>query len=80
MIEKSFFNSIDIEGVGALVELAFKKIEGRRSELIVGASGSHCADFESNSFLQKLGVNFISVPVEQMDFARLFSSQVLLHK
>lgn len=80
LIEKSFFNSIDIEGVGALVELAFKKIEGKRSELIVGAAGSHCADFESNSFLQKLGVNFISVPAEQMDFARLFSSQVLLHK
>lgn len=80
MFEKSPFSTLDIDGVGSLIELAIQKVRAKKSDAVFGALGQHCAEYDTNKFLQKIGVSFVSVPVDKLDYARLFSSQILLHK
>lgn len=74
MLDKSPFSTLDIDGVGSLIELAVNKVRAKKSNAIFGALGQHCAEYDTNKFLQKLGVSFVSVPVDKLDYARLFSS------
>lgn len=80
LFKKSPFESLDIPGIGKFINFAVEKIKATGKNVQIGVCGPHCAEFESNAFLQSLGVSFVSVPKAQLDFARLFSTQVILQK
>lgn len=70
------FVSIDIEGVGFLVEHAVK--EGRRTneKLHCGVCGEHGGDEKSVEFFHKIGLDYVSCSPYRVPIARLAAAQV----
>ncbi|TIC89114.1 pyruvate, phosphate dikinase [Nocardioides sp. GY 10113] len=69
------FESIDVEGVGALVRLASRIGRETRPDLHLGVCGEHGGDPESIHFFDEVGLDYVScspfrVPVARWEAAR----------
>jgi len=72
------FVSLDLEGVGALVEMAATRGRETRTGLKLGVCGEHGGDPASISFFQKLGLSYVSCSPFRVPIARLAASQAAL--
>jgi pyruvate,orthophosphate dikinase len=72
------FVSLDIEGVGALVELAAQRGRRARPQLKLGVCGEHGGDPASIAFFQKLGLDYVSCSPFRVSIARLAAAQAAL--
>ncbi len=72
------FVSLDIEGVGALVELAAQRGRRARAHLKLGVCGEHGGDPASIAFFQKLGLDYVSCSPFRVSIARLAAAQAAL--
>ncbi len=72
------FQSIDVEGVGKLVEIAVK--EGRKSKpnIKLGICGEHGGDPDSVEFFHKIGLDYVSCSPYRVPLARLAAAQAHL--
>ncbi len=72
------FVSIDLEGVGALVEIGTQR--GRKSNpaLKVGICGEHGGDPQSVHFFHQAGLNYISCSPSRLPVARLAAAQAAI--
>ncbi len=69
------FESIDVDGVGALVESAARLGRQVRSDLHLGVCGEHGGDPSSIHFFERVGLDYVScspfrVPVARLEAAR----------
>ncbi|MGV1037430.1 MAG: pyruvate, phosphate dikinase [Candidatus Nanopelagicales bacterium] len=69
------FESIDREGVGALIKLAVAAGRKTRPDLVCGVCGEHGGDPESVHFFDQVGLDYVScspfrVPVARLEAAR----------
>jgi pyruvate,orthophosphate dikinase len=74
------FVSLDIEGVGQLVELAAERGRSARPGLKLGICGEHGGDPASIAFCEKVGLDYVSASPYRVPIARLAAAQASLSK
>ncbi|MCU7517313.1 MAG: pyruvate, phosphate dikinase, partial [Ignavibacteria bacterium] len=72
------FISIDVNGVGQLVEIGTQKGRSVRPELKVGICGEHGGDPASVEFCHKAGLNYVSCSPFRVPIARLAAARAAL--
>ncbi len=78
ILPKNPFQTIDITGVGQLMDLTVKKGRGTRIDLEVGICGEHGGDPESIEWCYKIGLNYVSCSPFRVPVARLAAAQSAL--
>jgi pyruvate, orthophosphate dikinase len=74
------FLTLDVTGVGQLVEMAVKKGRATRPGLKCGICGEHGGDPTSVKFCCKAGLNYVSCSPYRVPIARLAAAQAALGK
>ena len=72
------FVRLDIEGVGALIELGVERARQARPDLPCALAGEHLVDADSIELCHRLGMDFISCPPHQLPVARLAAAQAAI--
>ncbi|MDD5218642.1 MAG: pyruvate, phosphate dikinase [Candidatus Omnitrophica bacterium] len=78
IFEKDPFQSLDQEGVGALIRLGIQKGRSTRPDLKVGICGEHGGDPASIEFCHRVGMNYVSCSPYRVPIARLAAAQAVL--
>jgi len=74
------FASLDIEGVGALMEIAVSKGRSRKKKLKLGICGEHGGAPRSIDFCHRVGLDYVSCSPYRVPVARLAAAQAALNK
>jgi len=69
------FQSLDQDGVGALVEMAIEKGRGAKPDLKIGICGEHGGDPASVHFCHGAGMDYVSCSPFRVPIARLAAAQ-----
>ncbi len=72
------FVSLDIEGVGQLIEIAVQKGRATRPDIKLGICGEHGGDPASIAFCAKAGLDYVSASPYRVPIARLAAAQAAL--
>ncbi len=72
------FVSIDVEGVGELIELAAERGRKTRPDIKLGICGEHGGDPASIAFCEKVGLDYVSASPYRVPIARLAAAQAAL--
>ncbi|GJQ62246.1 MAG: pyruvate, phosphate dikinase [Melioribacteraceae bacterium] len=72
------FESIDVNGVGQLVEIGTQKGRATRDNLKVGICGEHGGEPESVEFCHRTGLNYVSCSPFRVPIARLAAARAAL--
>ena len=78
IIDRDPFVSIDIDGVGALVELATQKGRQTRPDIKLGICGEHGGDPQSIRFCEDIGLDYVSCSPFRVPIARLAAAQAAI--
>ncbi len=78
ILPKDPFVSIDIEGVGALVQIAADKGRRTKNDLKLGICGEHGGDPASIAFCETVGLDYVSCSPYRVPVARLAAAQAAL--
>lgn len=73
------FVSLDVEGVGQLVELAVQRGRSARADLKLGICGEHGGDPSSIAFCEAVGLDYVSASPYRVPIARLAAAQSALN-
>ncbi len=73
------FVSLDVEGVGQLVELAAERGRKTRGNLKLGICGEHGGDPASIAFCEAVGLDYVSASPYRVPIARLAAAQAALN-
>jgi pyruvate,orthophosphate dikinase len=77
---KDPFVSLDVEGVGQLIELAAERGRASRPGIKLGICGEHGGDPASIAFCEKVGLDYVSASPYRVPIARLAAAQAALAK
>ena len=72
------FETIDMDGVGALVRIGVEKGRGARPGLKLGVCGEHGGDPASIDFFEDVGLDYVSASPYRVPTARLAAAQAAL--
>jgi pyruvate, orthophosphate dikinase len=72
------FVSIDVDGVGALVQMSVERGRSTRAHLHVGICGEHGGDPASVEFCHRAGLDYVSCSPFRVPIARLAAAQAAL--
>lgn len=72
------FQTLDIKGVGRLMEMAVKEGRATRPDLEVGICGEHGGDPDSIMFAHEIGLNYVSCSPFRVPVARLAAAHAAL--
>jgi pyruvate,orthophosphate dikinase len=75
ILPKDPFVSLDIDGVGALVEMAARGGREERPGIKLGVCGEHGGDPASIRFFQRVGLDYVSCSPYRVPIARLAAAQ-----
>jgi pyruvate,orthophosphate dikinase len=78
IIDRSPFESIDVEGVGALVETAVGLGRSKRPDIELGICGEHGGDPDSIAFFHRAGLDYVSCSPYRLPIARVAAAQAAL--
>ena len=78
ILDRDPFQSLDITGVGQLVEMGFTKGRATRKDLKVGICGEHGGDPASINFCHNVGLDYVSCSPFRVPIARLAAAQAAL--
>jgi pyruvate,orthophosphate dikinase len=74
------FVSLDVDGVGQLVELAAERGRATRPDIKLGICGEHGGDPASIAFCESVGLDYVSASPYRVPIARLAAAQAALAK
>ncbi len=74
------FVSLDVEGVGELVEMAAERGRATRVDLKLGICGEHGGDPASIAFCERVGLDYVSASPYRVPIARLAAAQAALKR
>ena len=74
------FVSLDIDGVGQLVELAVERGRATDADLKLGICGEHGGDPASIAFCEQVGLDYVSASPYRVPIARLAAAQAALRR
>jgi pyruvate,orthophosphate dikinase len=80
IVSKNPFATIDVTGVGQLVEIAVQKGRRARPDIKLGICGEHGGDPASIRFFEKVGLDYVSCSPFRVPVARLAAAQAALSK
>jgi pyruvate, orthophosphate dikinase len=80
ILERDPFQSLDIGGVGQLVQMAVTKGRGVRDDLKCGICGEHGGDPKSVIFCHNVGLNYVSCSPYRVPIARLAAAHAALQQ
>jgi pyruvate, orthophosphate dikinase len=72
------FSTLDIEGVGALLEVACQRGRAGRGDLKLGICGEHGGDPRTIAFCERVGLDYVSCSPYRVPIARLAAAQAAL--
>jgi len=72
------FVSLDVDGVGELIELAAERGRKTRPDIKLGICGEHGGDPASIAFCEKTGLDYVSASPYRVPIARLAAAQAAL--
>ncbi|MDP2899013.1 MAG: pyruvate, phosphate dikinase [bacterium] len=72
------FQSIDRDGVGALMKIGVEKGRATRPDLKIGICGEHGGDPDSVEFCHEIGLNYVSCSPYRVPIARLAAARANL--
>lgn len=72
------FQTLDVKGVGALMQLAVEKGRRANERLEVGICGEHGGDPATIAFCHRIGLNYVSCSPYRVPVARLAAAQAAL--
>ena len=75
---KDPFVSLDVEGVGELVEIAAERGRKTRPDIKLGICGEHGGDPTSIAFCEQVGLDYVSASPYRVPIARLAAAQAAL--
>jgi pyruvate,orthophosphate dikinase len=75
---KDPFQSIDVAGVGALVEMACERARAERPGIHLGVCGEHGGDPTSIAFFEQVRLDYVSCSPFRVPIARLAAAQAAL--
>ena len=78
VLPKDPFVSIDVDGVGALVEIACERGRRTKNDLKLGICGEHGGDPASIAFCEQAGLDYVSCSPYRVPVARLAAAQAAL--
>jgi pyruvate,orthophosphate dikinase len=77
---KDPFVSIDVEGVGELIQIAAERGRATRPDIKLGICGEHGGDPASIAFCERAGLNYVSASPYRVPIARLAAAQAAMQK
>src|SRR5262247_32707 len=80
IVKKNPFATIDVTGVGQLVDIGVKRGRATRKDLKIGICGEHGGDPSSIQFFEKVGLDYVSASPFREPVARLAAAQAALAK
>jgi pyruvate,orthophosphate dikinase len=78
VLKEDPFVSVDIEGVGVLMEMAVKKGRKVKKDLKMGICGEHGGESKSVEFCHRIGLNYVSCSPFRVPIARFAAAQAAL--
>jgi pyruvate,orthophosphate dikinase len=72
------FQTLDVEGVGLLIEWAIARGRKTRPKLKIGICGEHGGDSESVKFCHRVGMDYVSASPFRVAIARLAAAQAVI--
>jgi pyruvate,orthophosphate dikinase len=78
LLRRNPFETIDVGGVGALVEIAVERGRSTNRKLKLGVCGEHGGDPASVGFFQRVGLDYVSCSPFRVPVARLASAQAIV--
>jgi len=78
ILEENPFQSLDLNGVGYLMQIAISKIKKVNQNLEIGICGEHGGDPRSIKFCQKSGLTYVSTSSHRVPIAILAAAQSTL--
>lgn len=72
------FISLDVEGVGELIQIAVERGRRTRPDIKLGICGEHGGDPASISFCETIGLDYVSASPYRVPIARLAAAQAAL--
>ena len=72
------FVSLDVEGVGQLIEIAAERGRATRGDIKLGICGEHGGDPASIAFCESVGLDYVSASPYRVPIARLAAAQAAL--
>ena len=69
------FQALDLDGVGALIEIAVTRGRAARPGLVVGLAGAQTSATRTVEFCHAIGVDFVTCAVHQVPLARLAAAR-----
>ncbi len=75
IIARDPFQSIDVDGVGALIALGVEKARRARPDIALGVCGEHGGDPASIAFFQQSGLDYVSCSPFRVPVARIAAAQ-----
>jgi pyruvate,orthophosphate dikinase len=78
ILDRDPFASLDVVGVGQLVEMGTRKGRSAKPDLKVGVCGEHGGDPPSIHFFDKVGFDYVSCSPYRVPVARLAAAQAAL--
>ncbi|MDO5677060.1 MAG: pyruvate, phosphate dikinase [Propionibacteriaceae bacterium] len=78
VLDRNPFESIDVDGVGALVEIGVEKGRAEKPGLKVGVCGEHGGDPDSVAFFNSVGLDYVSCSPFRVPIARFAAAKAVL--
>lgn len=72
------FQTLDVKGVGKLIEMAVKSARENNPKIEIGICGEHGGDPDSIMFLYKAGLDYVSASPFRVPVARLAAAQATI--
>jgi pyruvate,orthophosphate dikinase len=80
VIKQNPFETIDVDGVGKLVEMAVKLSRGNKPDIKLGVCGEHGGEPDSVKFCHRVGLSYVSCSPFRVPLARLAAAQAVLEE
>ena len=80
IFERDPFATLDVDGVGALIEIAKERGRKTNPALKLGICGEHGGDPASIAFCEKVGLDYVSCSPYRVPIARLAAAQAAINE
>ena len=80
VVKSNPFETIDVGGVGKLVEIAVGLSREKKPDIKLGVCGEHGGEPQSVKFCHRAGLNYVSCSPYRVPLARLAAAQAVLEE